>query len=365
LYKIKVTKAVLDVYGHTIDAEYTTATGFVTEPPPAACSNSVVISQVFGGGGQVGALFTNDFVELHNNGEASVDLTNWSLQYASALGTSWSNKVTLSGQIAPGGYFLVQLSTAGTAGSALPTPDQVGNISMGAANGKVTLITDTGSMALACPSSPYLLDWVGYGTTTVCSQTAVPVLSVSTAALRKNGGCTDTNQADADFTVEAPNPRNSASPRQLCSCSGLNPANENGINEINWCILQYPSSFNVLASQQSVSVFGRVYQASITPDPAVNPPVLKAQVGYGPASVNPTTQSGWIWTNAGYNTGFIDLDNDEFFGTITAPATTGSYRYAFRFSPDGLNWTYCDSDGSGSNVFLEFDLDKLGVMTVQ
>src|SRR5215470_7466635 len=52
-----------------------------------AASSGVVISQVFGGGGNSGAPFQNDFVELFNLGTAPVSLAGWSLQYASATGT--------------------------------------------------------------------------------------------------------------------------------------------------------------------------------------------------------------------------------------------------------------------------------------
>ena len=47
----------------------------------------VVISQVYGGGGNTGATLTHDFIELYNRGTAAVDISDWSLQYASATGT--------------------------------------------------------------------------------------------------------------------------------------------------------------------------------------------------------------------------------------------------------------------------------------
>ena len=45
---------------------------------------SLVISQVYGGGGNSGATLKNDFIELFNPGGASVSLAGWSVQYASA-----------------------------------------------------------------------------------------------------------------------------------------------------------------------------------------------------------------------------------------------------------------------------------------
>ncbi|MCR6626349.1 MAG: lamin tail domain-containing protein [Pseudoxanthomonas sp.] len=52
----------------------------------------VVISQVYGGGGNSSATLKNDFIELRNNGPTAVDLTGWSVQYTSAAGTTWSGR---------------------------------------------------------------------------------------------------------------------------------------------------------------------------------------------------------------------------------------------------------------------------------
>ncbi|WP_017170590.1 lamin tail domain-containing protein, partial [Xanthomonas phaseoli] len=67
----------------------------------------VVISQVYGGGGNSGATLRSDFIELHNIGSAPVSLDGWSVQYASAAGSSW--QVTpLAGTVAAGGYYLIK-----------------------------------------------------------------------------------------------------------------------------------------------------------------------------------------------------------------------------------------------------------------
>ena len=106
----------------------------LTTSPAAAASPDVVISQVYGGGGNSGATYTHDFIELRNAGATAVDLTGWSVQYASAAGTSWQ-VTTLTGSLAPGAYFLVQ-QAAGTGGSTpLPTPDATGSIALSATNG--------------------------------------------------------------------------------------------------------------------------------------------------------------------------------------------------------------------------------------
>src|SRR5829696_349246 len=81
----------------------------------------VVINEVYGGGGNANAPYTNDFVELYNKSASPVTMTAWSIQYTSANGTTWgSNKVTFSGTIPANGYFLVQMASGGAVGSALP-----------------------------------------------------------------------------------------------------------------------------------------------------------------------------------------------------------------------------------------------------
>ena len=52
-----------------------------------AASPNVVISQVYGAGGNSGALLSNDYIELFNRGATTVSLDGWSVQYASATGT--------------------------------------------------------------------------------------------------------------------------------------------------------------------------------------------------------------------------------------------------------------------------------------
>ncbi|WP_267103921.1 lamin tail domain-containing protein, partial [Xanthomonas sacchari] len=98
----------------------------------------VVISQVYGGGGNSGATYKSDFVELHNNGSEAVSLAGWSVQYASAAGSSWQ-VTTLSGSIAPGGYYLVKQADGSGGSTALPTPDATGTIAMSGSAGKIAL----------------------------------------------------------------------------------------------------------------------------------------------------------------------------------------------------------------------------------
>jgi predicted extracellular nuclease len=178
-----------------------------------AASTSIVISQVYGGGGNTGATFKNDFIELYNGGSSSVDVTDWSVQYASSAGSSWQvTSLCLSGtcSIAPGKYFLVQ-EAAGAGGTVnLPPPDATGGIAMAAGSGKVALVDNATALSGACPLAG-TVDFVGYGSAN-CSETSpAPTLNNTTADIRQNNN-QDTDNNLADFATGAPNPRDSLYP---------------------------------------------------------------------------------------------------------------------------------------------------------
>jgi predicted extracellular nuclease len=92
-----------------------------------AVSLDIIISQVYGGGGNSGATYRNDFIELFNRGSATVNVSGWTVQYASTSGNSWAT-TPLSGNIAPGQYFLVQEGSGAGGTTNLPTSDVIGTI---------------------------------------------------------------------------------------------------------------------------------------------------------------------------------------------------------------------------------------------
>lgn len=182
-----------------------------------AGAGGVVIEEVYGGGGNSGATYTNDFIELYNSGTSTVSLADDSVQYISAApGASTTWQVTaLSGSIAPGAHYLVG-EAAGTGGTtALPTPDATGTINMSGTSGTVALDTTqtalTCKTAADCAADTTVSDLVGYGTAVVFRGSAdAPLLSNTTADSRSATG-TDTGQNGADFTAGAPDPENSSS----------------------------------------------------------------------------------------------------------------------------------------------------------
>lgn len=181
-----------------------------TQPP-------VVISQVYGGGGNAGAEYTHDFIELFNRGTQPVSLAGWSVQYASATGTSWQ-MTSLTGTIPPGGYYLIQQAQGSSGRRPLPTPDAIGLIPMSASSGKVALLSGSQLLAkgVTCPDGPALIELVGFGNADCFTGAAAPTLDNRIALLRLSGGCGNTGNNGDDFLVSPPAPRNSASTPAPC-----------------------------------------------------------------------------------------------------------------------------------------------------
>ena len=188
-----------------------------------AVSPNVVISQAYGGGGNSGSTWKNDFIELLNTGVTSVDVTGWSVQYASATGTTWI-VTPLVGVLAPGQYLLIQQATGGGGTAALPTPEIIGTTAMSATAGKVALVNDSVALSGTCPASLKIVDLLGYGGTANCAEAAVTAApNATTAVQRLSNGCTDRDNNLIDFTVVTPQPRNSAYPRNECQVVPTSP----------------------------------------------------------------------------------------------------------------------------------------------
>lgn len=197
----------------------------------ARAQTGIVISQVYGGGGNSGATYTNDFVELFNPTAAPIILADASLQYASAAGTSYAvfdlpATVTLQ----PGQFFLLQASAGAGGTAALPAPDA----SLTNANGPLAISATAGKLALVrsitplsgtagCPTAdPGVIDYVGFGgASTTCSLGSPAPAPANATAVLRSAPCTPTGNNAADFTVAAPTPRNSAAAALTCSGSAI------------------------------------------------------------------------------------------------------------------------------------------------
>ena len=169
----------------------------------------VLINEVYGGGGNSGAPFNRDFVELVNTTDAAVNLAGWSLQYASAAGTSWTVD-TLTGSIPAGATWVVgQALGAGTTLPSFVVNDE-GTLAMSGTAGKMALVQGTVALTGAtgnAAGNATVSDLVGFGPTATDFAGSGPtaILSNSTSASRDAAHTNTANNA-ADFTVGAPTP---------------------------------------------------------------------------------------------------------------------------------------------------------------
>jgi hypothetical protein len=235
----------------------------------------VVVSQIYGGGGETGATLTHDFVELFNQGEFAVNIDNWTVQYTSATGVVWAT-TGLAGVIQPHSYFLVQLAAGGGGSTPLPAPDATGTTNLDAFAGKVALLSSPVAMSGPCPTGDPIEDFVGYGSAD-CSESS-PALSPTntTAALRKFRGCIDTDNNSADFIAGTPDPRNSASPVNTCTFTLT-------------VVVSPPGSGTVTASPNQVTFAAVALLVELTATPPLDPPAYHFDHWSGVAggSVNP------------------------------------------------------------------------------
>ncbi|HEY9065470.1 MAG TPA: ExeM/NucH family extracellular endonuclease [Burkholderiaceae bacterium] len=186
----------------------------------APAQAAVVISQVYGGGGNSGATLQHDYVEIFNNGTSAESVGGWAVQYASASGTTWQITAIPAGTtLQPGGYLLIR-EAAGSGGTVAVVGDVTGSIPMSATSGKVALTNTGTALTGSAPSGGNVVDLVSYGLSTATEGSPTGVLSNTTAALRNSNGCTDTNNNNADFTVGTPAPRNGATTLAPCNGSG-------------------------------------------------------------------------------------------------------------------------------------------------
>jgi len=189
-------------------------------------ANDLRIYQIYGGGGNSGAIYNRDFVVLYNDGSSAVSLSGYSLQYAPLSATppsvNWTS-INLTGSIAAKGFYLIAVNLNASTGTGanginLPTPDLVwplGSSGFNQTTGKLALMSSTTLITTTSPTSP--VDFVGYGSGIDVSEgSPASSTSATNSIVRKNDGV-DTDNNSADFvssTSAAPStvrPSNSTS----------------------------------------------------------------------------------------------------------------------------------------------------------
>jgi hypothetical protein len=221
-------------------------------------STTIVISQVYGGGGGTTGTYMFDYVELKNVSNSPQSLNGLVLMYGSATGQFGSSSTNIFAlpdvTIAPGKYYLVQTSTAGTGGVALPVSPDVTttNLNLSGTSGKIALVTTAfasnscGATATPCTlPNASIIDLVAWGAANNAEGGAPTNGGVAITAtdgnVRKNNGCTDTDNNNNDFTiVSGPVPRNSASASTTCAAGVIKraPGDFNGDGKTDFSIVR-------------------------------------------------------------------------------------------------------------------------------
>ena len=176
------------------------------EQASATASSTLVINEVYGGGGNSGATYTNDFIEIANRGNTAASVDGWSVQYHSSSASGAWQVNQLSGSIPAGGLYLVGESQ-GTGGTqSLPPTQASGSIAMSATAGTVALVHGTDALTCAdsasCQSASQ--DLVGFGTAAI-NETS-PATGASNAQSEQRSDQPDSDNNSTDFTAAAPTP---------------------------------------------------------------------------------------------------------------------------------------------------------------
>lgn len=185
--------------------------GFIPSNPTGT---GIVISQVYVAGGATNAFYNRDYIELYNQGTGAVNLNSWSIQYASAGGTSWQ-RVNLNGILSGKRYYLIE-GGGGAVGQSLPTPDISIGVSFSNTSGKIALKSDTVTLATDKPyttNAANLIDFVGYAPSTSLvsdykGSGPISNMSATRSAFRKLNGSYNVNDNKKDYILGIPSPRN-------------------------------------------------------------------------------------------------------------------------------------------------------------
>ncbi len=175
-----------------------------------AQSKTVVISEVYGGSGNVNSSYKNDYIQLFNFSSSPVDLSGYTLQVAPAAGNSWS-VINLSGIIPANHWFLIQGKSSGSSGADLPVADFTGDFDISTENGKIALLNLGNPLSTNCATSgENVIDFIGYGKDVDCSETSPAPAHTAVLATSRINFAADANNNAGDFTVFPPNPRNTS-----------------------------------------------------------------------------------------------------------------------------------------------------------
>jgi predicted extracellular nuclease len=174
----------------------------------------LVISEVYGAGGNSGAVLNADFVELYNPTDAAISVAGDYVHYRSASGSFTVAPAQLTGSVPAHGHYLIQMGAAGSNGTPLHTPDAGPFTFQMAAGGGQVFLLDTSTPVPSTTSGSMVgvagvVDMVGQNTATSFETQAALQVASTTSSLNRSATGADTDTNSTDFSPAAPSPENS------------------------------------------------------------------------------------------------------------------------------------------------------------
>ncbi len=196
----------------------------------ATAHAQIVISEIYGGGGDAGSTLINDYVILKNTGPETVSLRGVTLQYADINGNFNQYHMLPDISLSPGQNYLIQEGSGGGGVSSLPAPDFIAGdilyfygsqgqnasagLNLNMASGKMALAGNT--LQVTNADDAHVIDFVTYGTSVQFAGTTAGLSpTAATAFKRVLDDTAGTNINTADFIITPVNPVNSTAGTQV------------------------------------------------------------------------------------------------------------------------------------------------------
>ncbi|MEO6637606.1 MAG: hypothetical protein ABIN25_04975, partial [Ginsengibacter sp.] len=230
-----------------------------------AQSKTLVISEVYGGGGSVSSTYKNDYIQLFNLSSSPVNLDTYSLHITTPAGNLWQT-FPLSGVVPANHWFLIKGLGDGTAGAELPVPDASGNFNLGISGGKVALLNSGAEQLTSCaPSADGVVDFIGYGNDVDCAEISAAPAHTTTSATSRLNFATDGNNNANDFAVFPPNPKNSLEIALPITLHSFSVAKDDKGTNVHWQVncLSTSVTFNLQRSA-TLQNFTPIYSSTET-----------------------------------------------------------------------------------------------------
>ena len=269
-----------------------------------AQSKTLVITEIYGGGGSLNSTYKNDYIQLFNLSPSPIDLSGYTLQIAPASGNSWS-LINLSGIIKVNHWFLVKGNSEGSAGADLPEADATGNFDINIESGKIALVNSNKALTTSCiPFNENIIDFVGYGNNADCSETSSAPAHSNTSATSRVNFASDANNNSTDFTVFPPNPRNTSEVALPITLNIFTVNKIDKINRIHWQVNCLSTSVTFeLERSSTLQNFTTIYSSTETKARCATPFDFKDN--------NPRTGENY------YRLKIIDIDGHASYSKIS------------------------------------------------